>query len=189
MPKQKITREMVVDAAFDIARREGPEKVIVKNIADKLGCSVQPIYSYCSNMEGLKEALIERTGAFMKEYLAAHIEKNDYFKSMGRAQLRFAREEPALFQLYFLRHRNDIHSLQELYSKESSRAVAEFISDTLQLTMAQAEQLHLHMIIYTMGIASILATSCSDIPEEELMAQLETAYDAFLAEIRRRNNE
>ena len=50
MPKQKITREMVIEAAFDIARREGMEKVIVKNIADKLGCSVQPIYSYCSNI-------------------------------------------------------------------------------------------------------------------------------------------
>ena len=181
MPKQKITREMVIEAAFDIARREGMEKVIVKNIADKLGCSVQPIYSYCSNMEGLKAALTERTGTFMKEYLAAHIEKKDYFRSMGR--------EPQLFQLYFLRRRSDIHSLQDLYSKESSREVAKFISDTLQLTMAQAEQLHLHMIIYTMGIASILATSCSHIPEEELMTQLETACDAFLAEMRRKNNE
>ena len=189
MPKQKITREMVIEAAFDIARREGMEKVIVKNIADKLGCSVQPIYSYCSNMEGLKAALTERTGTFMKEYLAAHIEKKDYFRSMGRAQLRFAREEPQLFQLYFLRRRSDIHSLQDLYSKESSREVAKFISDTLQLTMAQAEQLHLHMIIYTMGIASILATSCSHIPEEELMTRLETACDAFLAEMRRKNNE
>ena len=127
MPKQKITREMVIEAAFDIARREGMEKVIVKNIADKLGCSVQPIYSYCSNMEGLKAALTERTGTFMKEYLAAHIEKKDYFRSMGRAQLRFAREEPQLFQLYFLRRRSDIHSLQELYSKESSRGCKIYI--------------------------------------------------------------
>ena len=101
MPKQKITREMVIEAAFDIARREGMEKVIVKNIADKLGCSVQPIYSYCSNMEGLKAALTERTGTFMKEYLAAHIEKKDYFRSIGRAQLRFAREEPQLFSCIF----------------------------------------------------------------------------------------
>mgnify|MGYP000122732709 FL=1 len=52
MPKQKITREMVIEAAFDIARREGMEKVIVKNIADKLGCSVQPIYSYCPIWKG-----------------------------------------------------------------------------------------------------------------------------------------
>lgn len=47
MPKQKITKDMVIDAAFELARNDGMEQVIVKNIAEKLGCSVQPIYSYC----------------------------------------------------------------------------------------------------------------------------------------------
>ena len=53
MPKQKITKEMVVDAAFELAREGGMERVQVKPIAARLGCSVQPIYSYCRNMEGL----------------------------------------------------------------------------------------------------------------------------------------
>ena len=46
MPKQRITKEMVVDAAFEIARNSGMEQVMVKNIENKIGCSVQPIYSY-----------------------------------------------------------------------------------------------------------------------------------------------
>ena len=46
MPKQRITKEMVIEAAFELARTGGMEQVIVKNIAQKLGCSVQPIYSY-----------------------------------------------------------------------------------------------------------------------------------------------
>ena len=54
MPKQRITKEMVVNAAFEIARDGGMEQVMVKNIADKIGCSVQPIYSYCKNMDGLR---------------------------------------------------------------------------------------------------------------------------------------
>ncbi len=48
MPKQRITKEMVVDAALRL--HEKAEHVIVKNIAEKLGCSVQPIYSYCTNI-------------------------------------------------------------------------------------------------------------------------------------------
>jgi len=44
MPKQRITKEMVVAAAFEIAREQGMEQVLVKNIADKIGCSVQPIF-------------------------------------------------------------------------------------------------------------------------------------------------
>ena len=41
MPKQRITREMVVDAAFETARSEGMEQVMVKTIAERLHCSVR----------------------------------------------------------------------------------------------------------------------------------------------------
>ena len=34
MPKQRITKDMVVEAAFEIARQGGMEKVMVKSIAD-----------------------------------------------------------------------------------------------------------------------------------------------------------
>lgn len=161
MPKQRITKEMVVEAAFEIARKEGAEKVIVKNIAERLGCSVQPIYSYCSNMEGLREELVERTRTFMKDYIASRLDRTNYFWSMGQAQIHFAKEEPNLFKMYFLRRRQDISSLQELYTKEGSPDMGEYLSQTLQISPEKARELHLNMIIYTMGIASILATTGS----------------------------
>ena len=64
MPKQRITKEMVVDAAFEIARKGGMEHVIVKNIAEKLGCSVQPIYSYCTNRGPANRSRAESTAIF-----------------------------------------------------------------------------------------------------------------------------
>ena len=52
MPKQRITKEMVVEAAFEIARNDGMEQVLVKNIAEKSGCSVQPgRWSLCGNLQ------------------------------------------------------------------------------------------------------------------------------------------
>ena len=189
MPKQRITKEMVVEAAFEIARKEGAEKVIVKTIAERLGCSVQPIYSYCSNMEGLREELVERTRLFMKEYIAARLDKSDYFRSMGQAQIHFAKEEPDLFKLYFLRRRQDIGSLRELYSKEGSADMGDYLAQTLQIRPEKARELHLNMIIYTMGTASILATTGSDIPEEEISDQLEKAYHAFCVQSREESNE
>ena len=77
MPKQRITKEMVVDAAFELARQGGMEQVIVKNIAEKLGCSVQPIYSYCNNMDGLRNDVENKVRSFLQNYIAAHIDKND----------------------------------------------------------------------------------------------------------------
>lgn len=72
MPKQRITKEMVVSAAFEIARNSGMEQVMVKNIADKIGCSVQPIYSYCKNMDGLRQDVIEQVNHFIQEYVVSN---------------------------------------------------------------------------------------------------------------------
>ena len=68
MPKQKITKEMIIETAFEIVRKEGLENLLVKNIAAKLNCSVQPIYSYCANMEGVKQELVARTAKFIREF-------------------------------------------------------------------------------------------------------------------------
>ena len=67
MPKQRITKEMVVMTAFEIARNGGMEQVMVKSIANKLGCSVQPIYSYCENMDGLRRDVAEQVDKFVQK--------------------------------------------------------------------------------------------------------------------------
>ena len=88
MPKQRITKEMVVEAAFEIAREQGMEQVVVKSIAARLNCSVQPIYSYCKNMDGLKQDVAARTEDFIREFIAVRTDRKDLFRSIGRAHLQ-----------------------------------------------------------------------------------------------------
>lgn len=42
-PKPKITEKMILDTAFSIVRVEGEEKLTVRRIAEKPGCSTQPV--------------------------------------------------------------------------------------------------------------------------------------------------
>lgn len=184
MPKQKITKEMVVEAAFELAREGGMEKVLVKSIAAKLGCSVQPIYSYCSNMEELRKDVQKRTAVFFKEYVGAHVEKEDYFHSIGKAYLTLAKEEPNLFELYFLRKRPDCKatSLQELYDQECTPAVARFLSEKYAISLEAARKLHLNMVIYNTGISTMLISSNFGIPMDELDRKLVETYEMFLGQ-------
>lgn len=181
MPRQKITRDMVLEAAFSIARERGPEQVLVKTIAAALGCSVQPIYSYCENMDALREDLVGMAGAYLRQYVARHVESRDLFRSTGEAYLRFAKEEPHLFRLYFFRRRPAAGSLAAACRRESNPDMAGFIQSALGLDEAAARALHLHMTIYTMGLSFILASSGGDIPLEEMAGQMEAAYTAFSA--------
>lgn len=180
MPKQKITREMVVDAAFEIARKQGMETVTVKKIAQSLGCSVQPIYSYCQNMEGLKNAVADKARAFVHDYVAKSVDSEDLFRSTGHAYVRIAREEPHIFKLYLFQERQNVSSLEELYRTETNPAAPGVIAENTNLSIPAAMRLHLNMLIYTIGIGTIYSVTSSAIPETELFRLQEEAYRAFL---------
>lgn len=186
MPKQKITKEMVVDAAFQLAREGGMERVQVKPIAARLGCSVQPIYSYCRNMEGLRRDVFGRVRGFVGEYLSRD---GGSFQSTGQAYVRLAREEPELFKLFTLCPREGVARLDDLYRTEASPQMANSIAEGLGLEVEAARRLHLNMIIYTIGLGAIFAVSNPGIPPEEIYTWQEQAYRAFLAQEKEKNSD
>ncbi len=187
MPKQKITKEMVIDAAFELARSGGMEQVKVKNIAEKLGCSVQPVYSYCQNMKGLRSDVAAQAKRFIQKYIASHIDQNDLFCSTGQAYVQIAKDEPHLFRIFIFQERNCISSLDEFYRQEASPHIAGKIADTLDIRMENAQWLHLNMLIYTIGIGTIFSVASPGIPAKEIYLQQEQAYQAFLKAAQARN--
>lgn len=180
MPKQRITKELVVNAAFEIARKDGMDQATVKTIAEKLGCSVQPIYSYCRNMDGLRKDVAEKASAFVREYVSGSIDQNDLFRSTGRAYIKIAKKEPHIFRLYLHQERKNVASLGDLYRAEANPAIAELIAKEFNIPMETAKQLHLNMLIYTIGIGTIYSITSSSISEDEILRQQEQAYQTFL---------
>lgn len=183
MPKQRITREMVVNTAFELARARGMEHVLVKTIAEQLRCSVQPIYSYCKNMDELRRDIERRTKDFIQDYLAARIDKEDLFRSTGQAYIQIAEKEPHLFRLFILQQREGISSLKELYQAETNPEIAPAIARKYGITLAEARQLHLNMLIYTIGLGTIFSVSTPGVPAKEIFSLQEDACLAFLKQL------
>lgn len=182
MPKQRITKEMVVEAAFNLAREGGIENVLVKNIAERLGCSVQPVYCYCRNMEELKKEVAAYTGRFMKQYLEDRVDTDDFFRSLGRIYAAFAREEPHLYRLYFLRKRENVNSLEDIFSQEANPATAGYIMKQLGVTRKQAEALYKNMIIFNTGLSFILSSLGEKADIDEIDRLTQGAYNAFVSQ-------
>lgn len=183
MPKQKITKEMVVEAAFELARAGGMEQVMVRSIAGRLGCSVQPIYSYCRNMEGLRQEVLERAAVFVRKFVAERIDKADLFRSTGQTYLRLAEEEPWLFKMFILRRRQGVSSLEELYRSETNPEIAGLIAEEFFISLPEAKQLHLHMLIYTIGLGTIFSVTSPGLSADEILEQQETAYRVFSEQV------
>ena len=83
-PKAKITREMIVDTAFEIVRKEGADKVTARSISEQLSCSTQPVLYYFSTVEDIKKAFQsnEFSGVSMLELL----ETEELFPMLGMLQ-------------------------------------------------------------------------------------------------------
>ena len=160
---------------------------IPNNTVDKT--LFQVIYSYCNNMEGLYRDVEEKAACFIQEYLSSHIDKNNFFQSTGHTYIQLAKEEPHIFRMFILRKRESIHSLEDLYQNEANPQMAQFIADDLGVSLTKAKELHLNMLIYTIGIGTILATAAPDIFTDEIFARQEAAYTAFLKQVSKSKEE
>ena len=179
MPTQRITKELVIQAAFELAR-DG-EEILVKSIATKLGTSVQPIYSYCKNMECLKQDVILVTESYLNDYVRAHLDRDNLFESMGICHAMFAKEYPHLYRLYFLRKREHIRSFAHLYEKETNPQVSQLLAKEKNISLEEAKSLHLQMMIFNIGISFVLTTLGKETDIHEVTQLLRQAHDAFTA--------
>ena len=73
--------------------------------------------------------------------------------------------------------------MEDLYQSETDPHVAEFIASKLQIDIEQANLLHLNMLIYTIGIGTIFASTSPGISADEIFAKQENAYEAFINQV------
>lgn len=179
MPQQRFGKDEVLDAALEIVRERGHEVLSARVVAEQAGCSVQPIYSLFGDMEGLMRALYEHARAWVTAYNAEHANDGaNPFESNGRAHLKLASEESQLFSFLYLSPYMGAHSLEDLYLSVSQPGVEECIMELGHLGPEAAHELYLNMIVFTHGLAVLLAAGI-DIPEDELADRVFIAFQAF----------
>lgn len=60
MNHRVTTQEKILDAAMEIALREGIDRLSIRKIASTCGIAVGSVYNYCNNKEALNTAVAER---------------------------------------------------------------------------------------------------------------------------------
>lgn len=106
-PACRFTREQIVAAALAITRERGFDAVTARAIADTLHSSSKVIFSAFSGMDDLLAATIDAADAQYRAYSADFVRDSadPPYKAVGTAYIRFARTEPNLFHLLYMRDR------------------------------------------------------------------------------------
>ena len=67
--KAKVTKEMIVDAAFAVARETGVENINARTVSERLHCSTQPVMYHFATIEELKRTVYAKADLYHSEYL------------------------------------------------------------------------------------------------------------------------
>lgn len=173
--KEKYTRADIVSAGVELIRSRGEAVLNARSLAAALHCSTQPIFRHFASMEELRAAVLEQTHTcyrqFMEAYLAAS--GDPPYKASGMAYIAFARQEPHLFRMLFMRSRPDQHAGPEQGDWEPTLAAVERVTG---LSRPEAELFHLEMWAIVHGIAVMQATNYLDLEEKTVSQMLTDAY-------------
>lgn len=177
--KIKVTRERIIEAAFELVRTGCADALSARGVAAAIGCSTQPIFSNFPNMEGLRSAVLERAWMFYTARTSASMQEGLYppYKASGMSYITFAVEEPRLFKLLFMRDR--IADGDADRDTEQEDVIAAIMRGT-GLSLDTARRFHREMWIFVHGIAVMVATQFTVYDEAAVSAMLSEVYDALL---------
>ena len=168
-PSVRFSREAVLTAAYELCRREGPNALNARSVAKELGGSTQPIFRLFSGMDELKQAVIELALKTWKDSLQERIHTSRFpYLSIGMSFLLFARDEPELFKLLFMRDRISDGSCTD-YNVNWGIPL---IVDTVQVDTETAGKLYERNWLFCYGLAVSIATKYIHCISECQMRQL-----------------
>lgn len=98
------TQQAILDAARAIIHEQGPDKLSMRAIADRIDYSPAGLYEYYGSKEEIIAAVCEQGHLRLKAYLAAvdsSLPVSEYLVELGMAYIRFAVQHPDYFLLMF----------------------------------------------------------------------------------------
>ena len=93
-PKTRVTEDIIINAAIEVARQSGFENINARTVSGQLHCSTQPVMYHFSTVDNLKKAAYRQVNQLHSQYLMSIPAGQDPMLGIGINYIRFAVEEP-----------------------------------------------------------------------------------------------
>lgn len=181
-PRIVTTREGIAQAAFEIVREEGHEALTVRHIAERLGCSTQPLLYHYESIEEIKQAAYELAESYRTSFITDL--RGDYSHPMlevGMRYLRFGHDEAHLFRFLFQTGRYSGRDLLALNDDEQLGPVIDVLQKAAGLEREHAKLVFTSLAIMAHGYASFMANNSMPFNEDLAKQLLVNAFTGAMA--------
>lgn len=177
----KITKEMILNTAFEIAREKGFEKISNRELAKKMNCSIRPIYYQFKNVEELNKELYKKIERYFYEFLIDNMIKDvPLYKQIGINYIKFAIAENNLFKFLFMTEIKDEPSAFITTDEKGFEEVVKAIKISTKLSDKDIKSFHIKMWIFAHGIATLSATKSVKFTDEQIQDLLSQEFQALM---------
>ena len=162
--KAQITKEMVLEAAYELLDEGGIGAVGIKSIANKLGCSTQPVSWLFGSMTDLKKELYFYSGSRLYAPMTEAIQGKEGIEAFfisGKIYLANACDHPQVFR--FLNVDDPMDTIGDDVSEGRSIFEFQFDADVFKLLSKEYDvspkllgEAVRDTVIYTHGLALMM---------------------------------
>ena len=179
--KIRISREMILDAAFEIVRQDGIEKLSNREIANKLKCSIRPIYYQFKNAKEMQKELYAKINHYFYKFILDNmVEGIPKYKQVGINYIKFAQREKCLFQILFM---SDIGLTTDAFILKAGKdyeEVEKLIKISTNIKEEDIRSFHTKMWIFSHGIATLVANDTVKLTDEQIQDLLSYEFKALM---------
>ena len=179
--KIKISKDMILEAAFEIVRKDGIEKLSNRELANKLKCSIRPIYYQFENVEEMQKELYKKIEKYFYNFLMDNVvEGVPKYKQIGINYIKFAKKEKKLFQILFVGELGLTPS--EFVSKEGEdyEEIEKLIKISTNLNGNDIKDFHTKMWIFCHGLATLVANNTISLTDNQIQELLSYQFQALM---------
>lgn len=181
-PKSKFTRDEIMDMALQITKEQGIDAVTARELGSRLGSSARPIFTVFENMEEVRKSVILKARELYGQYVEEGLKNQLKFQGVGIAYIRFAMEQPRLFELLFMKATNgaeDVSTILPVIDDHYDR-ILQSVQEPYDLSTEDAERIYQHLWTYTHGIATMFATGLCSYNMEQMKERMAEIFQGLL---------
>lgn len=168
-PKQKITKEMILETAKELVRRNGIESVNSRSVAKELGCSTQPVFSQFETMDELRQGVHDYCCAIFEQCVLSDKEHNDFMKASYLKVIHLAKEDKNIFRLIYLsEYCKGAEFITARLNFESNHRILFQLMEQYQLNEEDGKDILQRTSLLVQGIATLLATTNMNYTDEDV---------------------
>ena len=178
-PRNKFTREEMVEAAVRVVREKGIDALTAKALASELGVSTQPVFTCFHTIEEVKREVRTAAERMYDSYMEEGLHMKVPFLGVGMQYINFAKEEPQLYRMLFLTTSEDGSSSVMDALHHSQNLVRESLQQTYHIDAQTADRYYRDMWLVVHSLATLVVTGGCPYSEEE-MGHILTGFSVSL---------